>query len=259
MITAGIDCGAKNTKTIIMKDGQIIGKGMVLTGFDQEKAVEESLGGALNEAAVSRDDIEKIGGTGSGKKSISVADVEVNDIKAMAKAANYFFPNSRTVADVGAEEGRAVKIDENGGVVDFAINEKCAAGAGAFIEAMARALEVGLEEMGPLCLQSDKEIPMNAQCVIFAESEVVGLIHARTEKPDISKAIHDAMASRIVSMIRRVGVNEDVVMIGGVGYNPGFVASMKRELKVEKLYIPDAPEFGTAVGAAVVAAEEDKK
>jgi len=259
MITAGIDCGAKNTKTVILKDGEIIGKGSVLTGFDQKKAVNDSLDQAIQTAGVSREDIGKIGGTGSGKASIPMAENEVNDIKAMAKAANYFFPNSRTVADVGAEEGRAVKIDEKGNVIDFAINEKCAAGAGAFIEAMARALETSLEEMGPLALKSDKEIPMNAQCAIFAESEVVGLIHAKTEKQDISKAIHDAMASRIVSMIRRVGVNEDVVMIGGVGYNSGFVEAMKRELNVEKLNIPDAPEFGAAVGAAIVAAEEAQK
>lgn len=255
MITAGIDCGAKNTKTIIMKDDQIIGKGSVLTGFDQEKAVEKSLGQALKEAAVSRDEIEKIVGTGSGKTSISIADNEVNDIKAMAKAAHYFFPNSRTVADVGAEEGRAAKIDESGNPQDFAINEKCAAGAGVFIEAMARALETSLEEMGPLALKSDKEIPINAQCAIFAESEVVGLIHAKTGIQDISKAIHDAIASRIVSMIRRIGVNEDVVLIGGVGYNPGFVEAMRRELNLEKIFIPEDPEFGTAVGAAVLAEE----
>ena len=97
---------------------------------------------------------------------------------------------------------------------------------------------------------------MNAQCAIFAESEVVGLIHAKTSKPDISKAIHDAMASRIVSMMRRIGVNEDVVMLGGVGYNPGFVEAMRKELKLEKIYIPEDPEFGSAVGAAVAAAEE---
>ncbi|MBK5099858.1 MAG: hypothetical protein JJE15_02555 [Desulfobacteraceae bacterium] len=256
MITAGIDCGAKNTNTVILKDGQVIGKGSVLTGFDQEKAVAESLEKALQAAGVSRDDVNKIGGTGSGKNSIKMADTSVNDIKAMAKAAHYFFPNSRTVTDVGAEEGRAAKIDEKGSIVDFAINEKCAAGAGAFIEAMGRALETPLEEMGPLALKSDKEIPMNAQCAIFAESEVVGLIHAKTQKPDISKAIHDAMASRIVSMIRRVGVNGDVVMIGGVGYNPGFVESMRRELKLDKIHIPDDPEYGAAVGAAVVAEEE---
>ena len=256
MITAGIDCGAKNTKTIIMKDGKIIGKGIQLTGFDQKQAVEKSLEEAIRAADIARDDIERICGTGSGKNAISMANDNVNDIKAMSKGAHYFFPDARTVADVGAEEGRAAKIDENGSPIDFAINEKCAAGAGAFIEAMARALEVTIEEMGLLCNQSDKKIPMNAQCVIFAESEVVGLIHARTDKPDISKAIHDSMASRVVSMIRRIGVNEDIAMIGGVGYNPGFMAAMLLELKVEKIYIPDEPEYGAATGAAVVAAEE---
>ena len=257
MITAGIDCGAKNTKTVIMKDREIIGKGKVSTGFDQKKAVEESLAEAIATAGIARDDIEKIGGTGSGKNAIDIADASVNDIKAMGKAANYYYPNARTVTDVGAEEGKAAKLDETGNTVDFAINEKCAAGAGAFIEAMARALETPLEELGPLALTSDKEIPMNAQCAIFAESEVVGLIHAKTERKDISKAIHDAMASRIVSMIRRIGVNEDVVMIGGVGYNPGFVAAMKRELNLDSIFIPEDPEFGAAVGAAVVAAQKD--
>ena len=256
MITAGIDCGAKNTKTIILNDGEIIGKGMVLTGFDQEKAVEDSFAQAVENAGISRDDVQRICGTGSGKNAIKIAADCVNEIKAMSKGAKYFFPNARTVTDVGAEEGRAAKIDENGNPVDFAINEKCAAGAGAFIEAMARALEVTIEEMGPLCRQSDKEIPMNAQCAIFAESEVVGLIHANTDKSDISKAIHDSMASRIVSIIRQIGVNEDVAMLGGVGYNSGFMAAMLRELKIEKIHIPDEPEYGAAVGAAVVAAEE---
>jgi len=256
MITAGIDCGAKTTKSVILRDGEIIGMGSVPTGFDQEKAVRESLAKALEAAGAARDEIETIGGTGSGKKFIKMANRKVNEIKAMAKGANYFFANARTVADVGAEEGRAVKIDGDGNVVDFAINEKCAAGAGVFIETMARALEVSVEEMGPLCLQSDKEIPINAQCVIFAESEAIGLIHARTKKSDVSKAIHDAVAGRIVSIIRRVGVNEDVVLLGGVAHNPGFVDIMKRELGLERLYIPDAPEFGPAVGAAVLAAEE---
>jgi len=256
MITAGVDCGARNTKTVIMDDGKIIGKAKVPTGFDQKKAVNESLQKAIEAARINREDIERIGGTGSGRNSVEMADTKVNDIKAMARAANYFFPNCRTVSDVGAEEGRAVKIDERGNVVDFAVNEKCAAGAGAFIEAMARALQVTMDEMGPLCLQSEKEIPINAHCVIFAESEVVGLIHAQTAKPDICKAIHDAMASRIASLIRRVGVSEDVALIGGAGRNSGFVDAMKRELKLEKIFIPDEPEYGAAVGAALVAAHE---
>ncbi len=256
MITAGIDCGAKNTKTVILQDGKIIGKGRVLTGFVHEKAVGKSLAKAIQAAGIARDDIQRICGTGSGKITNKIADAALNDIIAMAKGARFFFPNARTVVDVGAEEGRAAKIDEKGLPVDFEINEKCAAGAGAFIDAMARALEVSIEEMGPLSLQSDKKIPMNAQCVVFAESEIIGLIHAGTAKQDISKAIHDAMASRIVSLIRRIGINKDIAMIGGVGYNPGFMAAMLRELKVEKIFVPDEPDYGAAVGAAVVAAGE---
>lgn len=259
MISAGIDCGAKTTKTVIMKHGKIAGKALVLTGFDQVKAIKECYEAALKEAGVTDAQVAAICGTGSGKNAIKTAfprtEDLVNDIKAMGKGAHYFFPRARTVADVGAEEGRAAKLDEQGNALDFAINEKCAAGAGTFIEAMARALETPLEQMGPLAMKSIKEIPMNAQCAIFAESEVVGLIHAKTEKQDISKAIHDAMASRIVSMIRRIGVNEDVVMLGGVAYNPGFVQAMKRQLGIGQLYIPEKPEFGMAVGAAVVATE----
>jgi len=255
MIAAGIDCGAKNTKTIILKNGEIAGRAMVPTGFDLPKAVADSFAMALADAGISRDEIQRIGGTGAGIDAISMADENVNDIQAMSKGANFFFPNVRTVTDVGAEEGRAAKIDENGNPIDFVINEKCAAGAGAFIEAMARALEVAIEEMGPLSLMSDKKIPMNAQCVVFAESEVVGLIHAGTAKQDISKAIHDSLAGRIVSMIRRIGVNQEVALLGGVGHNPGLIAAMLKALNIEKIDIPEKPEFGAAVGAAVVAAE----
>lgn len=255
MITAGIDCGAQNTKTVILKDGRILGKGRVLTGFHQEKAVEASLNKAVQAAGIVREDILRIGKTGCGKNSIKMTNIDVNDIKAMSKGANFFFLTVRTVIDVGAEEGRAAMIDEEGNPLDFVINEKCAAGAGAFIEAMARALEVTIEEMGPLSLLSDKKIPMNAQCVIFAESEVVGLIHGKTDKSDISRAIHDSMAGRIVSMVRRIGVNPDIAMLGGVGYNPGFMAAMRRELKIENILVPNEPEYGAAVGAAVVAAE----
>jgi benzoyl-CoA reductase subunit D len=256
MITAGIDCGAKTTITVILKDGKIVGEGKVLTEFDREKAVEVSLNKAVQAAGIVRADILRIARTGSGKNSITMAENDVDDIKAISKGANFFFPTARTVIDVGAEEGRAARIDENGNPVDFAVNEKCAAGAGAFIEAMARALEVAIEDMGPLSLQSDKKIPMNAQCVVFAESEVVGLIHAQTDKSDISKAIHDAMAGRIATMIRRIGVNKDIAMLGGVGCNPGFLSALRRELKIENILVPDDPEYGAAVGAARVAAEE---
>ena len=206
MVTAGVDCGAGNTKTVILRDGRIIGRGTVPTGFDPGNAAARSLELALGSGGVSGRNLRKIGGTGSGSDSIPTADVRVDDIQAMAKAARFLFSGARTVIDVGAEEGRAVRIDDSGHVVDFVVNEKCAAGAGAFIEAMARALDVSVEEMGTLCLQSDRPGPMNAQCVVFAESEVVGLIHSRTPKQDISRAVHDALAVKNGASRAQVGV-----------------------------------------------------
>ncbi len=256
MVTVGIDCGAKNTKTVILKDGEIVGKAVTATGFEQSEAVARSLAEALTSAGVTREDVDRIAGTGSGSGSIREADMTVNDIKAMAFAARFFCNTARTVVDVGAEEGRAVAIGAGVDVEDFAVNEKCAAGTGAFIDAMARALQTPIEEMGPLALLSNESIPMNAQCAIFAESEVVGLIHAKRSKEDVSRAVHDAMAVRVASMVRRVGVRPDVVMIGGVGRNPGFVHSLKRELEIERILVPDNPEYGPAIGAAAAAADE---
>lgn len=255
MITAGIDCGAGNTKTVILRDGAIIGKGKVKSGFDRDRAGIDSLGEAIEDAGIGREDIRRICGTGSGRDSLKIADVVIDDIRAMAKGVFFFFPEVRTVADVGAEDGRAAKLDRNGSVLDFAVNERCAAGAGVFVESMARALDVGIEEMGTMCLQSEADIAMNAQCAVFAESEVVNLIHANTPKEDISKAVHDAIAGRIATLVRRIGVSREVALIGGLGSNPGIVAATKRELQLENLLVPESPEFTAAVGAAVAAFE----
>jgi benzoyl-CoA reductase subunit D len=252
MISAGIDCGAKTTKTVILEGDLVIGRAIVPTGFDQTTAVNECLSRALRNASISRSDILRIGSTGSGAKTLPNIDIGVTDIKAIVAAGGFFFPNSRISIDVGAEEARAVKSDQQGRIVDFAINEKCAAGTGAFIEAMARALEVSIESMGELAIASDTTIALNAQCTIFAESEVIGLIHRKTDKKDICKAVHDALAGRIASMVRRVGVAPGIVMLGGVAHNPGIIKALQRELAHE-LLIPEHPEFGAAVGAALVA------
>lgn len=256
MITAGIDSGAKNTKTVVLKDGRVIGKGKVLTGFDPETAAEASLDQALQDGNVSLESLDGVAGTGAGKDRLHLATLKVEDIQAIGKGASFLFPGVRTVMDVGAEEGRVAKLDKSGNLEDFAVNEKCAAGAGTFIETMSRALDIPLEELGSLALTSDRKIPMNAQCAVFAESEVVGLIHAGTEKKDISRAIHDAMGQRIVTMVRQVGVNEDVVMIGGVAFNPGIVEVLKRELGLTTIYIPEEPEFTAALGAAASIAND---
>ncbi len=167
-------------------------------------------------------------------------------------------PGVKTVIDVGAEEGRAIKCDGNGKVIDFVVNEKCAAGAGAFTEAMARALEVKVEDMGPLSLESKSAIPMNAQCAVFAESEVVTLIHAKTSKEDIAKAIHDAIADRIGSMTRRLSIEQEIALIGGCARNIGFVEALKKNLNSD-IKMPEDPEFVGALGAALIAQDRNRE
>ena len=253
MITTGIDVGSKNVKVVIQEDGKVLGKGSVLAGLDMGAAITEAVDVALKDAGISRDKVGKLYATGAGRKEVKDADDERTEVGADAAGIAHLFPQARTVIDVGAEEGRAIRVDGEGKVVDFAINERCAAGAGAFTEAMARALEVPLEQLGPLSLTSTKAVAMNAQCAVFGESEVVSLIHQKTEKRDIARAVHDAMATRITSMARRVGVEPEVALIGGVAKNPGFVDSLQRDLEM-KVLIPDDPEFVSALGAALLAA-----
>lgn len=256
MTTVGIDMGAKTTKVVILKDGRVVARCMVLTGFDQKEAAEKALAEALQQAGLRREDVKRMVATGVGRKAVPFAQDDVTEVRADARGAVFLFPAAKTVIDVGAEEGRAIKCTPEGKVADFAINEKCAAGAGTFVEAMARALELRLDDMGTLSLRSQKAVPMNAQCTVFAESEVVSLVHAKTPKEDIARAIHDAIASRITSMARRVGIEKDIALIGGVARNVGFVDALRRGLETDGLLIPEDPEFVGALGAALVAVPE---
>lgn len=229
---------------------------MVPSGFDQEQAAREALQAALKIAGLTEAELDCVIATGAGQAAIGFACGTVTEVSAAARGAIQIFPQVRTVIDVGAEEGRAVKIDERGKVIDFVLNEKCAAGTGSFVEGMSRALGVTLEEMGTLSLQGEKTVPMNAQCAVFAESEVVSLIHARISKADIAKSIHAAMAGRIAAMVRRAGMQKEVAMIGGVAHNKGFVQAMENELAVKMLIHEEYHEYISALGAALIAAEK---
>lgn len=264
MITAGVDVGAKYTKILLLEDGKnVVTRANGIVGFDVLKSAAEVFEKALDRAGLNRDQIAQVGATGMGRKAVQKkppinAGEIVPEVIADAKGAYHLIPTVKTVIDVGAEEGRGVKVGENGKVMDFVINERCAAGAGTFIETMARALEVGVEDMGPLALRSTKAIPMNAQCCVFAESEVVTLIHSKVSKEDISKAIHDAMAGRIASMVLRVGVEKDVALIGGMARNPGFLPPLEKELNT-KILVLEHPEYVGALGAALLAFEMEGK
>lgn len=254
MTTAGIDMGSKTIKVVILRNGKIIGKGMTLAGFESRESTEQAFAEAVKDAGITQEDVQHIVATGAGRKNAPYTDRDITEVGGDAKGVINLYPAARTVIDVGAEEGRAIRLNEKGKVIDFALNEKCAAGAGAFTEAMGRALEVNVEELGRMSLKSEKAIPMNAQCAVFAESEVVSLLHSKVPKEDISRAVHDAIASRIVSLARKVGFKPDVVLIGGVAQNVGFVDSLQRALECQ-VTIPEDPEYIGAYGAALAAAE----
>jgi benzoyl-CoA reductase subunit D len=254
MITAGIDMGSKTIKVVVLRDGRIIGKAMILAGFESQQAAEQAFATALEEASITGEEVERTAATGAGRKYAPRAQRAVSEVAGDAKGVHKLYPNARTVIDVGAEEGRAIRCNQEGKVLDFALNEKCAAGAGAFTEAMSRALEVKIEDLGPMSLTSENAIPMNAQCAVFAESEVVSLLHQKTPKEDIARAVHDAIASRIVSLARKVGFEPEVVLIGGVAQNKGFVDSLERALECQVM-VPEDPEYIGAFGAALAATE----
>jgi len=258
MITVGMDLGTQRVKAVVLIDNAVFSRAQAFSGFDPAKAAEEAVGEALKKAELKISDVAYFVATGSAMEMAPYADSTVSMMSADAKAGVYLFPKARTIIDVGAEEARAVKCDEKALMVDFVVNERCAAGAGAFIEAMARALEVKLEEMGPLSLTAERASQINASCVIFGESDVVSLIHRQESKPEIARAVFDAMADRISSMVQRLGVKPDVVLIGGVAKDVGFVAALKRKLGIDVL-VPDFPDFAGALGAALTAATRAKE
>lgn len=255
MITAGIDIGAKTTKMIILDDGRVIAKSLLPTGIDTAESSIQALDEALSNANIAKHEVDRFMATGAGRKKCPFTKNEVTEVGAAAKGAHHLMGACRTVIDVGVEEGRAIRLDDKGRVKDFAFNEKCAAGTGAFAEAMARALEVTIEELGPFSLTAKEAVQMNAQCVVFAESEAVTLIHSKTPREEIARAVLDAIANRIIAMTRKMGLEKEIALVGGLAKNPGFVEGMKRGLDLE-VHVLEDPEYVGALGAALAASSK---
>ena len=173
----------------------------------------------------------------------------------MERARILLFPDVRTILDIGGQDSKAIRLNENGEVADFVMNDKCAAGTGRFLEMMARSLEISLDELGPVSLQSKEEIEISSMCSVFAESEVISLIAQNKEIADIAHGIHKAIAGKAMSLLKRVGLNPAYMMTGGVAKNPGVVAVLEEQLG-EKLHIYEEPEIVGALGAALYGLEE---
>ncbi|MCK4535117.1 MAG: 2-hydroxyglutaryl-CoA dehydratase, partial [Syntrophobacterales bacterium] len=208
----------------------------------------------LRELGMEASSIEKIVSTGYGRNSVEFADKAITEIICHGAGAYYLNPEVRSIIDVGGQDSKVLTIDSDGRVKDFAMNDKCAAGTGRFLEVMARALESDLDDFGVVSLKSDSPSKISSICTVFAESEVVSLISKGESREDIIAGIHESVASRISSLARRVGVKEPVMMTGGVARNIGVVRALEKVLGVS-IKVSEFAQVNGAVGAAVMAAK----
>ena len=253
MYVIGIDSGSTSTNAVIMDTNRNIKAFSVLrTGAKSGESAERILADVLEKANLKREDISWIVSTGYGRVSIPFADENVTEISCHGRGAHYFNPKIRTILDIGGQDSKAIKLDANGEVIDFVMNDKCAAGTGRFLEAIARTLEIGIDELGPSALKSTEEIEITSMCTVFAESEVISLIANNKEEADIANGICRAIANKAYSLMKRVGLEPDFMMTGGVAKNPGVVRAVEEKIQ-SGLYICPEPEIVGAVGAALYA------
>lgn len=262
VLVCGIDSGSTSTNAVILDENKKILASVILrtgakSGVSADKALAEALADAGRKLGrnLSREDIKEVVSTGYGRVSISFADRNVTEISCHARGARFFDPNVRTILDIGGQDSKAIRLNADGSVADFVMNDKCAAGTGRFLEAMARTLEVDIDDLGPISMESRENVEISSMCTVFAESEVISLIAQNKEKADIARGVHNAIAGKAVSLMKRVGMEPEYMMTGGVARNPGVVKAIE-ELIGAKLFICDVPDIVGAVGAALYALDE---
>lgn len=258
MITAGIDLGSTYVKAVILKDGERVGFGVAPTGHDHDISSREVLDRALEMSGLKHKDIEHITSTGYGRRVTTLAHDNISEISANARGVQWLGAELgvRTIIDIGGQDTKVIAMDDDLKMINFAMNDKCAAGTGRFLEVLAKVLEVPLDEMGPLSLTSKDPVDITTTCLVFAKSEVANLIFEGVPKEDIIMGIHKAVARRLVAMAKKVGVNDVVFFDGGPAKNVGMVHAMEKELG-RKMYVPEKPQIVTATGAALLAVEKN--
>lgn len=253
----GVDIGSVSTKVVLLKKGSEINfknYKIAPTGANGNNTAKELLEKILKEENLGLKDIEKILATGYGRVSVDFTDLTKTEISCHAKGAKFLFPKTKTIIDIGGQDSKAIKLAENGNVLDFVMNDKCAAGTGRFLEVMSHALQINLNEFGSLHEKSKNLIEISNICTVFAESEIISLIHEGVKKEDIIKGLNYSVAKRALTLLKRVNYEEEVTMTGGVAKNFGVVRALEDLLKL-KLNVPDNPQIIGAIGAALYAIE----
>jgi len=252
MITVGVDVGSITAKAAVINDDGIAATKVILTGYNSKNAGKQVFKGVLANAGIESSQVDCIIATGYGRNSVNFADKAVTEITCHAAGAHYLNPDIRSIIDIGGQDSKAIVINENGKVIDFAMNDKCAAGTGRFLEVMARALEVNLDEFGNMSLKADNAASISSLCTVFAESEVVSLISKGENRQNIIAGIHESIASRVVAMGNRIGLRDPVMMTGGVAKNIGVVRALEKKINTS-ISVSENAQVTGAIGAGLIA------
>jgi predicted CoA-substrate-specific enzyme activase len=275
MLTMGIDVGSRSSKCVILDDRQLLTYGTIPTFPDIDKTAQ-----AVVDAAVKRqtglwgeyrmplpdvkvdhlkiEDMACIVSTGYGRAVVPFADRSITEITCHCRGAQWFVPGVSTILDVGGQDSKGIRVDAEGQVADFVMNDKCAGGTGRFMEIVAEALNVPLDEIGPLSLQNTKELPFSTTCAAFGRGAAVTMRKQGEAKEDILAGLHEAVARRVTALVNKVGFANEFVISGGIGRNVGLVSRIE-ELAGTKVKLPQEPMIVGAVGAALFAYDRAKK
>jgi predicted CoA-substrate-specific enzyme activase len=252
MITAGIDVGSLSTKSALMNERhEVIAFDVVLTGGNNRTAAEATYANVLAKAGLTRGDVASVVTTGYGRANVAFAGKHVSEITCHGMGMHLTNPEIRTILEIGGQDSKAIRIDEHGHVEHFAMNDKCAAGCGRFLEVTARAMGLELEDLGLVAEQSQNIVRISSTCTVFAETEIVSLVAVGTAIPDIVQGVHKSIATRAISLLKQVGIRGPLGMSGGVALNTGVVKALEEALAT-KIYIADNPQVRGAIGAALI-------
>jgi predicted CoA-substrate-specific enzyme activase len=276
MLTMGIDIGSRSSKCVILDDGQLLTYGSIETSPNIAKTSQAVVDAAVHRSTglwgeyrmplpdvkvdhLKIEDMAFIVSTGYGRAVVPFAHKSITEISCHCRGAQWFVNGVSTVLDVGGQDSKGIRVGPQGDVADFVMNDKCAGGTGRFMEIVAEALHVPLSEIGPLSLKSKKDLPFSTTCAAFGRGAAVTMMKEGERKEDILAGLHDAVAKRVYSLVKRVGVENKFVITGGIGRNVGLVSRIERMLNGLKITLPQEPMIVGAVGAALFAHDRAKK
>jgi predicted CoA-substrate-specific enzyme activase len=256
---AGVDVGSTQTKAVIVNEKlEIVARALTDTGANVTRAGERSFAEALLSSSLRREDVAYVVGTGYGRYKVTFGDAQITEISCHAKGASFLFPRTRTVIDMGGQDAKGIKVGEGGDVKDFVMNDKCAAGTGRFLANAAEALMLPLDEIGKISLQARNPVRLTTVCTVFVESDIMSYLAQGKKIEDILGGVHSAIAARTISLVRRVGIEEEVTFTGGVSRNIGMVRALEDKLGMKLNVSPDS-HFVGALGASLFALERATK